>query len=159
MAAVYVSGPVMRSAPEWDLAPWVQEAYETLQAALKARGAEAQLPRAETDLERKAPREFFHAIKKRVTGAQAFVGVVGEGDMSTAIEASMAAVAGKKLLLVVEDGAEVPRLLAGLPGMVGVIEFSDLASGLDDRLSMLLGTNARGRVAKASGPSRPPEGR
>ena len=161
MAAVYVSGPVMRSTPEWDLAPWVQGAYERLQAALHARGAEAQMPRAEADLEAKAPRDFFHAIKKRVTAAQAFVGVVGEGDMSSAIEASMAAVAGKKLLLVVEDGGSLPRLLAGLPGVVGVMEASDLEQGLDERLSALLGPNVarRGAASRASAGGQRPEGR
>jgi hypothetical protein len=157
MPAVYVSGPVMRAAPEWDLAPWVQEAYQALQGTLRAWGAEAQLPRAESGLERQPPREFFHAIKKRVTSAQAFVGVVGEGDMSTAVEAAMAAVAGKKLLLVVEDGAQVPRLLAGLPGMVGVIEASDLPAALDGRMAALLGPNAaRKRVPDT--PATPPRG-
>jgi hypothetical protein len=85
------------------------------------------------------PPDFFHAVKRRITAADAFVGVLMPDDVCTAIEASIASAAGKRILLIVEEGLQVPRLLKGLPGVVRVIGSGDAKSLVAECLPGLLG--------------------
>lgn len=133
-----VSGPVIRQTAAWDLPEWVQGIYTNLQAGLRQHKVEARLPIAEPELEQKEPREFFHAMHKRVSSSVALVSVFTSGDVSAAIEASMASVAGKKILVIAEHPEEVPRLVKGLPGLIDVLDAASMPEGLEAALSRLL---------------------
>jgi hypothetical protein len=127
----------------------VQQAYETAESTAKEHDASVQLPHSDRQLESSSARDFFHEIRKRIGRAQAFVGVFTEGDVSLAIEASIASVGGKRILIVAENGDEVPRLLQGLPGLVAVSDVASLAS----HFRALLGKNRPPNGGSAGGTS------
>lgn len=128
MSRVYISGPVVRQSPAWDLPPWVETLYKQLHVLLRERGHVPAMPIADAALEDETPPEFFRTIRKRIGAAKAMVNVFIPGDSSSAIEASIASVSRKKIIMVTEDPEEVPRLLKGLPG-VQVMRFSDWGDG------------------------------
>jgi hypothetical protein len=89
------------------------------------KGCQVLLPRVAPELQAREPSELFHAIRKGVGGTAALIAIFTPGDVSVAIETTMAAVDGKKIVLVAETPEDVPRLLRGLPGatVMGPEEF------------------------------------
>jgi hypothetical protein len=136
MLQIYVTGPVIRHSPQWDLAPWVQEIYDHIKGHPNGGGA-VKLPHVEADLDEKQPNEFFHAIRQRMGNAGAVIAVFTPGDVSVAIETTVASVSGRKIILIAEDPESVPRLLRGLPGVrktVSPMEFRERFTELADML-------------------------
>jgi hypothetical protein len=52
MGGIYVSGPVIRSSAQWDVVPWVQQAYESVGDAARRNESKAVLPHVDGDLQR-----------------------------------------------------------------------------------------------------------
>jgi len=145
MPELYVAGPVIRQSMEWDLSPWVQETYTRLSEIANKNATALSLPNAEPQLERSEAKEFFRAIRKRLAHAKAVITIFAAGDVSAAIETSIASVSGKKILILAEDPAEIPRLLEGLPGVVEILNPIDADGRLDDAVRRLLNAKPPGR--------------
>jgi hypothetical protein len=136
MPQLCVSGPVIRHSAEWDVEPWVQHLYELVERA-SPKGSKVLLPRAEPDLERKQPLEFFHVMRRRLGVASAVVAVFTPGDVSVAIETTMAAIEGKKIVVIAENPEEIPRLLRGLPGVVETMRPEEFKETLSATMAKL----------------------
>ncbi|MDX2152583.1 MAG: hypothetical protein SFV54_17720 [Bryobacteraceae bacterium] len=116
MAEIYVGGPVLGR--EGELPEWVRDAYGQLaRAGLR-------LPYAEPELERSRPQAFFQQILTRIRESGAAIVIFTGGDVSGAIEATMASSQNKPVLLMTENQRSVPRLLIGLP-LLRVVEAND----------------------------------
>jgi hypothetical protein len=132
-----------------DVAPWVQRVYEGVDSQARQQRHSAMLPMAETTLEQRDSREFFHEIRRRIATAEVVVAVFEPGDVACAIEATIASVSGKKVLMVAKNSQDVPRLLEGLPG-VRVLPDGGMVGGA---LADLLGETAPRPGAPRSGGS------
>jgi len=136
MPRICVSGPVVRHSAQWDLVPWVQEIYRLLEAGGSTRHA-VQLPQAEPALEKMKPLDLVHAMRQRIAGASALITVFTPGDVSAAVETTMASVAGKKIVLIAEAPEEIPRLLRGLPGVVAAVPAEDFSNRFESTMARL----------------------
>jgi hypothetical protein len=116
MAEIYVSGPVI-GASRRDPPQWVSEVYQAVLLAARSMQVSAAYPEAESELEAAMPQVFFKAVIERITAAQVAVVAFTAGDVSSGMEASIAASMNKPILLVSEFPAQVPRLLSGLPSL------------------------------------------
>jgi hypothetical protein len=72
-----------------------------------------------------APEVFYSEIERRISSADTAIVVFTGEDVSAGIEATMASLKGKKVMIVSDELAHVPRLLRGLPNLVNTVEFSD----------------------------------
>ncbi len=113
---IYVAGPVLRTGTRQPR--WVAECYRLIQdVARPSPRYQVLLPAAELLLESMDARGFTTELRRRIVGADKVIAVFLPDDQSTPIECALAAAAGKRVLLLHEAGARVPRILAGLPGV------------------------------------------
>ena len=102
--------------------------------------SEATLPYSELELEKAEPAAFFEVVQERVGRSDIVVTVFTGGDVSAGVEAGLAAMLGKKQLIVTDDPRRLPRLLRGLPGAKVLNEtegqriFEEVRSFLRDNL-------------------------
>lgn len=119
MANIYVGGRVLR---EGEFAPpKVLAAYDVIGAVAASTDTKARLPKGEPRLDRMQPPEFVDEIRKRIAASDAVIIVHAADDPSAAVESTIAALSGKRHLVVVEQPGLAPRLVQGLPGIVRVI--------------------------------------
>jgi nucleoside 2-deoxyribosyltransferase len=123
MASVYVAGPVVRGGEE--LPRWVEATYEQAYQVIGLFHAEAVMPHSERQLENMAPEVFYSEIERRISSADTAIVIFTGEDVSAGIEATMASLKGKKVMIVSDKLAHVPRLLGALPNLVNTVEFSD----------------------------------
>jgi hypothetical protein len=109
----YVAGPPF----DRDRVPPV---YDAIARRLADMDTEPDFPVRDPDLDRADAREFVHAIRNRIERADMVITVLVQGDQSVPAEATMAALADKRQIIV-SDGSEVPRILRGLPGVRAVV--------------------------------------
>jgi hypothetical protein len=81
------------------------------------------LPRWDRELDALKPDSFNDAIRGRIRSADAVITFLFADDQSAAVEAAMAALAEKPQLIVARDKRSVPRIIAGLPSLVGIVKF------------------------------------
>lgn len=146
MKPIYVAGPVIR---RWQSHPEVHAIYATLEREAESLGIPLHLPYSESELESMSPKEFVTEITNRLSNFEAVIAVYHDRDPSTASESAIAALSGKRLLIVTDDTGLVPRLLRGLPGTMDVVSAGDLSA-----LRRALTTLAEGDPAL--GPAREP---
>lgn len=82
-------------------------------------------PHAEFGLEHARPEVFTKEIIRRIKDSNAVMIVVPPEDLSAPVEAAVAAMAHKPQLLVC--ATQPPRILKGLPGVVGVTDYRSSA--------------------------------
>jgi hypothetical protein len=97
--------------------PWVRRCYAMIEEAAGLARQRATLPYVEYPLEEAPPREFSRQILGRIQGARSVVAVFLPNDPSTPIECALAVGAGKRVLILHQEGVRIPRILAGLPGV------------------------------------------
>lgn len=133
MASVYVAGPVVyrpRGLRFRDsllrfpiTSRSILRAYETLEAVARERRLDMFLPKWDRGVDLLRPDRFTDAIGSRIRSADAVITFLLAGDQSASVEATIAAFARKPQLIVARDTRSVPRLIAGLPSVVSMIEF------------------------------------
>ena len=111
----YIAGPVIREGTPLD--PWVRQCYSIIEEAAGSARQRAAIPYVELPLERATPREFSAQILGRIRDARSVIAVFLPTDPSTPIECVLAVREGKQVLIIHQEAARVPRLLAGLPGV------------------------------------------
>jgi hypothetical protein len=118
---VYVAGPV------WDPAGYksAPAIYADLDREAALRGWSVSLPERERELDELQGSDFTKAITDRIDDAQCVVTVLSPDDQSAPVEATIASYIGKEQGVVVVEGARAPRVLAGLPGVVQVVDAED----------------------------------
>ena len=102
MATVHVAGPVIRK----DRGPrekWVGEAYRAIVQAARKLDSDTILPYSEPDLELASPATFFESVRDRVGRSDLVVTIFTGGDVSAAVEAGVAAMIGKKQMIITDD--------------------------------------------------------
>ncbi len=138
MAIVHVAGPVIRDRLRGG--GWVRDAYSAIAQAARDIGSDTTLPYSEPELERAEPAAFFEVVRGRVGRCDIVVTVFTGADVSAGVEAGMAAMLGKKQLIITDDPRRLPRLLKGLPGANVLHEtdgqriFDEVRSFLKDNL-------------------------
>jgi len=80
------------------------------------------LPIRTPELAKLDPNEFFDAMSKRLQIADGVISVFVQGDQSTPVESTVAALSGKPQS-VLEIGS-APRLIRGLPNIVEIVKVS-----------------------------------
>jgi hypothetical protein len=143
MKPIYVAGPVIR---RWHTEPEVSAIYETLTREAEDLNLQLQLPYSEQELERMAPREFVEEIRNRLDTVDSVVAVYHDRDPSAAGESAIAALAGKRILIVSKNPTSVPRILRGLPGVIDVVGTTDLGRLRNGLLSLGEGDTAPART-------------
>jgi len=123
-ADVYIAGPVIDSPRDLKT-----ELYFALAAEVEAMGASFALPERDGEIDALAPEDFTRRIAGRIRDAQVVVTVLSAGDQSVPIEAAMASQFGKPQLVLL-DGVEPPRILAGLP-FVSLARVEDRGKALE----------------------------
>jgi hypothetical protein len=131
MANIYVSGPVIRpdAVPDPAAQEWVRDVYRSVGESAQGLRMEAAYPTSETELEKANPRKFYNLIRARILPVNAAVVVFTGGDVSSGIEAAIASSMEKPILLVSNTPHRVPRLLAGLPYVSGLINPEEAVRG------------------------------
>lgn len=122
----YVAGPVIREGTPAN--PWVRRCYAMIEEAAGRTRQRASIPYVEFALEQATPREFSGQILGRIRDAQSVVAVFLPNDPSTPIECALAVGAGKRVLILHQEGVRIPRILAGLPG-VETLDFDNVSQG------------------------------
>jgi hypothetical protein len=136
MSQVYVSGPVIRRSPGWDFPPRSESIYKQVEDEIRRNRREPVMPRGDAELDKQSSSDFFHSIRTRINGTKLMISVFVPGDVSGAVETSIASILGKPILVIAEDSESVPRLLAGLPGVkIASASPSDLDLALKKFLS------------------------
>ncbi|HBY61018.1 MAG TPA: hypothetical protein DEH78_14440 [Solibacterales bacterium] len=80
-------------------------------------GLGLRLPSAERELDVASPPAFLRQIAGRIAEAVAVIEIFTGGDVNGAVETTIASHRHKPVLVIAENPAAVPRLLAGLPGV------------------------------------------
>jgi nucleoside 2-deoxyribosyltransferase len=123
MATVHIAGPVVgRRTP---VKGWVAHAYQEIMQSSRDLNLEAMLPEAKPELEAAEPDAFVEWNRQKIDSSDIVITVFAHDDVSAGVEAGMAALLGKQQLIVAEDVSRVPRMLRGLPGIVGVLPAGD----------------------------------
>jgi hypothetical protein len=121
---IYVAGPLS----EGPFDPRAQ-LYAQLSAAAEEAGLSVALPVRDDQIDLLPPNEFTRAVIERIREARAVITVLAPGDQSVPVEAAMAS-GFEKPQLVVVDGGDVPRLIAGLPLIFDVVAADDPQTAL-----------------------------
>ena len=103
----------------------VRDVYNRILEATSELRYQAQMPVSDPYLASLTPRAFYDKIAERIRSADAVIWVCTPGDMSGAVESSIAAVAGKKQLILRAPAPNLPRMVSGQPGVAAI-------SGVDD---------------------------
>jgi hypothetical protein len=122
----YVAGPVIREGTPRN--PWVRQCYDMIEQAATIARQQATLPLVEYRLETASPRDFSQQILGRIRDARSVVAVFLPNDPSTPVECALAVGAGKRVLILHQEGVRLPRILAGLPG-VETLDFDRVGPG------------------------------
>jgi hypothetical protein len=130
MVDFYVAGPVLGDRGD-RIAPDIEELYDLIRGRLQERGYSVSLPEVDPYLEGAPPEQFFEAIRGRIESSEIIITVFTGENISASIEAVIASVSGKPQGILVRDRDRVPRLLAGLPGVVSVEQFDSADALLD----------------------------
>jgi len=113
--SVYVAGPVERA---WRLLPdWVVTCYELIESASERTGSIARRPYAEKDLDALGAEKFSAEIQNRIKKADHVVAVFLPNDPSVPVECAIAALTGKRVMLIHNEARGLPRIFAGLGGL------------------------------------------
>ena len=145
MKNVYVAGPFRR--PQ-DLARGkdvAQSVYDTIREEGQRARVTVLIPTPDSELDKMNPTELVEAIRRRITSADGVISVIvlsasaqdgrdaserehstGIGPAAAGIEAAFAATERKKQLVVVDGIEQAPRMLKGLPGVVSLVEASNI---------------------------------
>lgn len=118
MATIYIVGPVPRSGATGQA---LHDFYGLVERELASFGWAAAPPRSEGELQRMSPEVFAREIFQRIKDSDGMVTVLAEGDQSAPVEATFGAVNGKKQLIVADSPERVPRIIRGLPNVIGVV--------------------------------------
>lgn len=139
MGFIYVAGPVFPGVPgrlEGELPGF----YNFLKSEIESLGGgEAIVPKRDHELSRMPAEDFYRAIFQRIKESSGMVTVLVEGDQSAPAEAALGAVNLTRQLLVAEFPERVPRILRGLPFIVGVANLralTEIRSGLAQLLKL-----------------------
>lgn len=117
---VYIAGPVPRSTTRQPV--WVRECYRVIEDVVRAMPRyQARLPYADPLLEGMEARGFAAELTRRIASADSVIAVFLPDDQSVPVECALAAVAGKRVLLLHEAGTRIPRILAGMPGVTTAV--------------------------------------
>lgn len=129
---MYVAGPVF----EWGSGR--HKIFEAVTEEAARLGSKVVLPVRDEYVDQLEPTRFTEHIVSEIEEADGVVTILAAGDQSVPVESAIAAMKGKRQIIVAEDGHKAPRILAGLPGVVDVVRFDDheaLAAGMS-RLTM-----------------------
>lgn len=138
MATVHIAGPVVGRGTA--VRSWVGDAYRDIMASSRDLNIGATLPEATAELELAEPDDFVEWNRRKIESSDIVITVFAHGDVSAGVEAGMAALLGKQQLIVAEDVARLPRMLRGLPGIVGVLSVEDRRALRDGIRSFMQGT-------------------
>ena len=108
--AFYIGGPVQR--PGTKLPKWIYECYTII-----SKTTNAMPPSVERQLETLEPSLFNREIHRRIYESEGVVAVFLPGDESTPVECAIAAMLGKRVLLIAAESESVPRVLSGMKGV------------------------------------------
>jgi hypothetical protein len=122
MPLVYVAGPVIRPIKSRPVTAIDRQA-ERIYADISNEGAWATivLPKQDAELEDAEASDFFDKIADRILASDAVISVMSE-DLSSAVEATVAAMNEKPQLIVAMPGVKIPRLVSGLPAVTKVVD-------------------------------------
>lgn len=110
---IYVAGPVIR--PTTRQPGWVADCYGLIEGVVRLNPRyEARFPTAESRLELMDASSFVAELNYRIQKADSVIAVFLPDDQSVPVECALAVAAGKRVLLLHEFGARIPRILAGL---------------------------------------------
>lgn len=118
--AIYIAGPVDRY---WRKLPrWINDCYEFLRKE-SLRGALSTMhpiiPDSKSDLEDLSADTFTKEILGRIRDCSGVIAVFLPDDSGTPVECAIAALSGKRVLLIYHDDdiKRMPRVLRNLPGI------------------------------------------
>lgn len=136
--SVYVAGPVVAG-------PFDRMAglYEAIQSEAENVGMSASLPVRDADLDLLSPEQFVVAVTERIRSAQSVVTILPRNDQSVPVEAALAAALGKRQVLVL-DATDAPRMIVGLPGIVGSVRVEDQRVAVEAVRAILQDTGPAG---------------
>jgi Lsr2 len=135
---VYVAGPVLG---RWrfsssDEARKVRDVYDHFRGR-NWRDVEFRLPVEDDDFGSLDPADFFRHTIREIVRSSAVIGVLVRADPHTTAEIVSAAHLGLPLVIVSDMYASLPRLVRGLPGVMGVHSLADAQSMSRRRLREL----------------------
>ena len=134
---IYVSGPPVKELEEGRTLHGL--IYRTIIKVVEKGGQhQVVLPIRTAELDRLSARDFVAAMAKRIADAERVMTVFDKGDQSTPVEATIAALGGKPQFVLEITAA--PRLIRGLPGIVGGVTVSaeKLESQIEEALEKLV---------------------
>ena len=117
---LYVAGPVV------DPREGLPDFYKSLLDLGEARGWNVRLPLRRDDTASMPPHVFADWVAHEISGSDAVLAIVVDGDQSVPSEITTAAREAKPQVLMAPQPDRVPRLLAGQPGVLGVASFDDV---------------------------------
>ena len=117
--SVYIAGSVVDVASQHEAA-----LYRAVAELAESRGHSAAVPVREGQLDAMAARDFAEEITSRIAAAEYVVTILTGADPSPPVEAALASMLGKSQIIV-SPGAQAPRILAGLRGVVRVVDSED----------------------------------
>lgn len=118
MRTIHVIGPVIRT-PKDDRNIKTSQGSEAVSSIYKGLAADSRfqtlLPEGDPNLDEASPEIFFEAMQKRINDCDGVVWVYHE-EPAGAVEAGLAAQAGKRIFILAES-AELPRIIRGIPNV------------------------------------------
>jgi hypothetical protein len=144
---LYVAGPVLRSPaqmlnrPDWRTIyenigspefaerrmsaqlDFITDVYSGIMRSAVQFNMRLFLPQPDPDLEASSPAEFTHQIISRIGESDRVICVYTPFDASGPVETAYASTLGKKILIVAQLPSLLPRIMLGLPGLRGVVEY------------------------------------
>ncbi|MBI2484780.1 hypothetical protein HYW18_01365 [Candidatus Uhrbacteria bacterium] len=104
----------------------IRDFYSQLKIAAGEVGVEMYCPHEHTDPLKAtvhSPSEIYDVDKKRVQESDVLVAYLGSPSFGVGAEMEMAHSAGKPAVILVEKGKKIPRIMAGYPSVVYLVEF------------------------------------
>jgi len=113
--SIYVSGPVLTKRGQGRLSRF----YPQIEQYLSERNIQSNLPYRDSYANNLVPKEFFGYTRERIGQAHGIITVIAPGDQSTPVEAAIADSLGIPQYLIFTSNRRPPRLMQGLPSVVG----------------------------------------
>lgn len=109
---IVIAGPVRSK----ELSPDVVRLYRLVGELANRAGVPVDIPAADLRLDNLEAEHFFRVMRSRLGAADTVVAIVDRDSLSVAVEATVASMLGKRVVLLLGPGAVHSRMLAGLPG-------------------------------------------
>jgi hypothetical protein len=123
MPSVYVAGEVSRKN---NANAKLGRIYKQIETRLSTAGFSVQVPVLDRELDAKDAKEFFEEISDRIRKSDLVITVITKRTPSPPTEAAMASFFKKGQIIVVPPGKRPPRILAGLPYLIGIGNYTEL---------------------------------